>query len=131
MDNPFPKARDMERQARERASAQAEDGDRALFENGVDARHTGLGLLIHTASSLLWSSLYGWLRAGREHPGPVDAVTDAVAVAAVAATVDLAVVPDRLTPGFEHRISRGSLLATYGAFAAGLAVAGLLALRRR
>ena len=29
MDNPFPKARDMERQARERASAQAEDGDRA------------------------------------------------------------------------------------------------------
>jgi hypothetical protein len=40
--------------------------------------------------------------------------------------VDYHVVPKRLTPGYEHRISSGALLATYGALAAGLALGALL-----
>ena len=58
-------------------------------------------------------------------------MADAVAVSAVAAVVDLACVPDRLTPGFERRLSERSLVMVYTAFAAGLALAGLAALRRR
>jgi hypothetical protein len=34
-------------------------------------------------------------------------------------------VPERLTPGFEHRLSRGSVAATYVAFGLGLALTGL------
>jgi len=48
----------------------------------------------------------------------------------VAALVDLRLVPERLTPGFERRLSRRSLAWTYVGFGAGLALAGLLAQRR-
>jgi hypothetical protein len=39
-------------------------------------------------------------------------------------------VPERLTPGFERRLSNRSLVMVYAAFGAGLALAGLAALRR-
>ncbi|MDI1261530.1 hypothetical protein [Aquabacterium sp.] len=42
---------------------------------------------------------------------------------AVAALADFKMVPERLTPGFEHHLSRKSLWLTYGVFAAGLALA--------
>ena len=38
---------------------------------------------------------------------------------------------ESLTPGFEHRLSRQSLLGVYAAFAAGLALGGLLSRRRK
>jgi hypothetical protein len=40
--------------------------------------------------------------------------------------VDFQLTPERLTPGFEHRLSHRSLAAVYGAFAVGLAVGALL-----
>jgi hypothetical protein len=44
---------------------------------------------------------------------------------------DYKVVPERLTPGFELRLSNKSLGVVYGALAAGLVVGGLLLSRRR
>jgi len=50
----------------------------------------------------------------------------------VAAVTDFKLVPPRLTPGFEHRLSRGSGTVTYLAFGVGLALSGLwLEARRR
>ena len=43
---------------------------------------------------------------------------------------DFRFTPDRLTPGYEHRLSRKALAATYAVFAVGLALGALLTTRR-
>jgi hypothetical protein len=98
-------------------------GDEAIRRDGVDLRHTGLGTVVHWASSVLWGSVFAALRAARRRPTAANAMADAAAVTAVAACVDLRVVPHRFTPGFERRLTGGSLCAVYAAFAAGLAIA--------
>lgn len=104
---------------------------KALRQDGVSARYTLAGMGVHFAAALLWCGLYERLRARRGAATPTHAVVDAAAVTAVAAVVDLACVPERLTPGFERRLSSRSLVMVYAAFGAGLALAGLAALRRR
>lgn len=103
----------------------------ALRQDEPSTRYTATGLGVHFGAALLWCGLYERLRARRGADTPVHAVADALTVGTVAAVVDLACVPDRLTPGFEKRISPRSLVLVYGAFAAGLALAGLAALKQR
>jgi hypothetical protein len=55
------------------------------------------------------------------------ALLDAAAVTAVAAVVDFKVVPERLTPGFEKRLTPFSVTIAYGALAVGMALGGLWA----
>jgi uncharacterized membrane protein YccF (DUF307 family) len=100
-------------------------GRESLRQDGVSARHTATGLAIHHASSLFWAVFYeAWL--ARRRPGIGAQAVGAVAVTAAAAVVDLKVVPQRLTPGFEHRLPERSLFWAYASFAAGLfAVAAL------
>lgn len=102
----------------------------ALRQDLPSARFTLTGLGIHFAASMLWCGLYEALRSRRAAVTVPQAVGDAVAVAAVAAVVDLACVPERFTPGFERRLQPTSLLLVYGAFAAGLALAGVAALKK-
>lgn len=107
---------------------------KALRQNGVSARYTLTGVGVHYGAALLWCGLYESLRKRRSERGTATrttAVADAVAVSAVAAVVDLACMPERLTPGFERRISNRSLVMVYVAFAAGLALSGLAAQRGR
>lgn len=103
---------------------------KALRQDGVSARYTLTGIAVHYVAAALWSGLYEAVRGRRRAATPARAVADAVAVSAVAAVVDLACVPDRLTPGFEKRLSPRSLVLVYAGFAAGLALAGLAALPR-
>jgi len=109
-------------------------GPAAYAANEPDARHTGLGLVIHHASALLWGLGYVALlrRAAATRPR-LDTPWKAAAVTTlVAAVTDFKLVPPRLTPGFEHRLSRGSVTVTYLAFGIGLALSGLwLQARRR
>lgn len=105
-------------------------GDRALRRNDASWRFTLLGAVTHHASAIFWAVFYELLRARRRHPTPANAVVDAVAVTAVAAVVDLKLVPQRLTPGFERRLSRRNLAWVYVGFAAGLALGGVLASRQ-
>jgi hypothetical protein len=102
----------------------------ALRRDEPSLKHSITGFALHYASSLLWSSVYGWLRTRRQRPTPLNALVDAAAVTAAAAVVDLAVVPERVTPGFEHKLSRPSLGLVYAGFAVGLALGGVSALRR-
>lgn len=104
---------------------------RALRTSAPNWPFTATGAAIHAVSSLLWSTVYAALRARRPHASAAGAIGDAAAVAGVAAAVDLRLTPARFTPGFEQRVERASLAWIYGAFAAGLAAAGLMALRRR
>ena len=100
-------------------------GEEAIRSDGPDLRHTAVGTAVHWASSLLWSTAFTALRAVRRAPDTGNALTDAATVAAVAAWVDLRVVPRRFTPGFERHLSGKSLVLVYAGFAAGLAVAEL------
>lgn len=56
-------------------------------------------------------------------------VRSAVEATAAAAVVDLLLLPRRLTPGFERRLSGRSLALVYAALAAGM-VAGTMAIRQ-
>jgi hypothetical protein len=89
----------------------------------ADARRTLAGYVIHHASSLLWATLFESAAAREVLPARG---ARAAAVAALAATVDYAIVPRRFSPGLERHISPPSIAATYVAFAAGLALASSL-----
>ena len=105
-------------------------GDRALRQDVPSWRYTGLGVLIHQASALMWGLIYERLWASRR---PVQTLPvhlrDAAVATAAAATVDLVLTPKRFTPGFERRLSAEGLVWTYAAFAVGVAL-GSYASRR-
>ncbi|WGT65246.1 hypothetical protein [Variovorax paradoxus] len=107
-------------------------GDQALQVYRPTLRHTGLGYATHHASAIFWALLYAWLHAERRPPQSVPAaLASAGAATAVACTIDYTITPRRLTPGFEHHLSKGSMAAVYGLFAVGLAAGCLLAQRGR
>lgn len=91
---------------------------------GPSARHTLLGLAIHTGASIFWAVGFEALRDGVDdctvNRAPCRDAAAAAAIAATAWCVDYHVVPRRLTPGFEAHLSRRSLAWVYGALALGL-----------
>lgn len=100
--------------------------EEALYRQGADVRHTVLGYLIHHGASVFWGALLAWALHGKPAGKPAHVAAAGIATSAVACFVDFRLTPERLTPGFEHRLSRRSLAVVYGAFAAGLAVGFLL-----
>ena len=96
-------------------------GRHAPYQDGFDVRHTVVGYGIHHLASLFWAAFYERTRGG---------LPAAIATSAVACVVDYRCTPQRFTPGFEKRLSRLALLATYAAFAAGLALATRSSARR-
>lgn len=105
-------------------------GDRAIREDRASARYTLVGYAIHHASATLWAVVYerlfGRLGDRREL---LPAAASATLVSGAACLVDYRLTPPRLHPGFEKRLSVGSLALVYAAFGAGL-LAGSLARSR-
>jgi hypothetical protein len=108
----------------------------ALRANRPNLRHTLVGYGVHHGASIFWATLHAraWgMHAHAKRPGP--ALAGGMAAAAIACFVDFRMTPERLTPGFEHRLSAKALAAVYGCFALGLALgsvaASRAALRRR
>lgn len=101
----------------------------SLAADQPTARHTLTGYLVHHGASVFWATLYarawGWREEAKR---PVPALAGAAVASAVACCVDYRLTPDRLTPGFEHRLSLRSLAFVYACFALGLA-GGNIALR--
>lgn len=103
-------------------------GDRAIHANRAAWRHTAVGYVIHHAMSVFWAAFYeGWIGRSPSRRRPAVAIAAGLAVAAAACFVDLRLTPERLTPGFERRLSPWSLALVYLAF--GLALP-LMTLRR-
>jgi hypothetical protein len=102
----------------------------ALAADRPDLRHTLVGYAIHHFAATVWAVLHARLLQHRPQMSrPLPALAAAAATSTVAAVVDLKFTPERLTPGFQHRISTPAVIATYACFALGLA-AGSLAVRR-
>jgi hypothetical protein len=102
-------------------------GRHAPYQNRFSLRYTIVGYLIHHAASVFWAVWYERLR--QRLPAAENlawVLAPAVATAAAAYTVDFHLTPQRLTPGFEHRLSKRSLLTVYGTFALGLAATALI-----
>ena len=102
-------------------------GRHAPYQDRFSLQYTIVGYAIHHAASVFWALGYEKLR---QRLGPAEsaasALAPAVITAATAYAVDFHVTPQRLTPGFEHRLSQRSLLMVYGAFALGLAATALV-----
>ncbi|HUH59427.1 MAG TPA: hypothetical protein VL001_05050 [Candidimonas sp.] len=105
--------------------------DKAIYRSNASVRYSLVGYAIHHAASIFWALAYEGL-ATRHKKNPVPAITvgNASAVAALACVVDLRFTPQRLTPGFERRLSTRSLAAVYVAFAVGLALHDLYGARK-
>lgn len=102
-------------------------GKHAAYQRGFRFPHTVVGYLIHHAMSVLWATLFE--RWGRRTPVPgrmAMALIPAAVTSAAACAVDYRLTPERLTPGFEKRLSRRSLAFVYVAFAIGLAAGASL-----
>jgi hypothetical protein len=106
-------------------------GDEALRRDDATAEHTLLGATVHAASALFWAGLYAWVHEQRSEPTLANAATDAAALTLLAAVVDFKVVPKRLTPGFERRLTTTSLASVYAALGMGLALGGWWVASRR
>jgi hypothetical protein len=107
-------------------------GDQAFRRDAPSLKYTLVGYTIHHASSLLWASLFEQA-AGRmlERRSVGTTVAAAGAAAAVACFADYQLTPQRLRPGYEERVSRGSLAMVYAAFGLGLAAGALINHRDR
>lgn len=107
------------------------EGDAALHDRHPSWHRTGASQVIHWASSVFWALGFEAWRRRRARRSPASLLAGAAAVSAVAAAVDLKLVPHRLTPGFQEHLSRRGLAWVYGGFAAGLALGGVLLNGRR
>lgn len=99
-------------------------GSEAAEHNEPSAKYTATGLLLNTAAVTMWSAVYEMIHQKRRDPKDLwGALLDGAMVSALAYVVDYMVVPKRLTPGFELRLSNPSLLAIYASLAASMALA--------
>lgn len=106
-------------------------GDQALRTQAPSLRYTFAGYVTHHLAAIFWAALYSRIWGHRDSAKQLpQAIAGGVATSAVSCLVDYTMVPKRLTPGFEHRLSTGAMVASYGALAAGFALGALL-LRRR
>jgi hypothetical protein len=94
-------------------------GERAGRQDGYSAKYTATGFVTNYGASLFWALFYEAL-GGRKRRTRLRALRDAALVASAAYVTDYHIVPKRLTPGFEMRISPRALAAVYAALAVGL-----------
>lgn len=102
-------------------------GDESLRENRPTLRHTVVGIVTHQLSTVFWATLYALVRGNRKavHAVP-EALLGGIATSAAAAAIDYTLMPKRLTPGFEHRLSTESMIGVFAAIAAGIALGAVL-----
>lgn len=106
-------------------------GDHAARRVKPSLKYTGTGLALNEAASVFWSVIYEKFFGLAARRGNVaKALTGGAVVAAAAYVTDYHIVPKRLTPGFEKRLSGRSLFGIYAAMALSLGVGGLLAKKR-
>jgi len=100
-------------------------GDHATREDRPSFKYTVPGYLTHHATSIFWAVLFEKAFGDQLRGRPARTVAASAATAALACFVDYQMTPRRLTPGFEHRLSKTSLFLVYLLFGAGLAVTEL------
>lgn len=102
-------------------------GQESLHQDSPTLRHTGTGFLTHQLATVFWATLNALARGGRRPAMALpQALLGGLATSAAAAAIDYTVVPKRLTPGFEHRLSTGAMVGVFLAMAGGIALGTML-----
>ena len=105
-------------------------GETAADVEHIDAKHTLTGIALHAGACVFWATFYEkWFGRAADRGEVGTALLGGAAVAVAAYVTDYHVVPQRLTPGWEARISNRSLAAVYTVLALSLPLRGLM--RRR
>jgi hypothetical protein len=101
-------------------------GDEAAEQDDASLKYTATGATLNAAAVAAWAAVYELGFGGAARRGNVNAaIAGGIATAAMAYVTDYYVVPKRLTPGFEKRLSSPSMFAVYAALAASLPLASL------
>ena len=102
-------------------------GDESLQEDRATWRHTLTGIVTHQLSTVFWATLYALVRGKRQAVRNIpEALLGGIATSAAAAAIDYTLMPRRLTPGFEHRLSTPAMVGVFAALAGGIALGALL-----
>jgi hypothetical protein len=106
-------------------------GDEAASHVSRSWKYSATGIGLNTSAMVLWGAVYACLASRATTRSASPALAAGIATAATAYMVDYHVVPERLTPGFEKRLSGRSLFVIFASLALGLAAGGMLTSRPR
>jgi len=95
-------------------------GDEAAAQVAPSWKYSATGIGLNACAMLSWGAVYSVLAGGRKHRSVTRALVAGAATAATAYVVDYHVVPRRLTPGFEKRLSRPAMVSIFASLAIGL-----------
>ena len=102
-------------------------GDDAGDFEGVDTRHTLLGVLLNAGACVFWATFYErYFGRAADRSDIATALLGGSVVAAAAYVTSQHIVPKRLSPGWEQRLSGRSLAASYAVLAISLTLRGLM-----
>ena len=105
-------------------------GDAAGATAAVDMKHTVTGLLLNGGAGVFWAFIQELLLSRLPRRDRAAAVASGAAVAGLAYVVDYHLIPRRLSPGWELRVSPRAVALGFIALGVGLSVAALLRARR-
>ncbi len=100
-------------------------GKSATKADNLDTTHTVIGSVLNAMAITGWAGVHELLMPRRRRPSAQRALLAGAAVSTVAYITDFHVVPKRLTPGFEEKISTKGLYAVYTVLAVALAAGSL------
>jgi len=107
-------------------------GDTAARRRKVSLKYTGVGVLLNAAAMVSWAAFHHVaFKPAERRSGAVEGLMRGAGTAAIAYVIDYHVLPKRLTPGLEKRLSRWSVFSVYAALAVSLAVGERLAASSR
>ncbi len=101
-------------------------GEEAAQQEKASVRYTATGLMLNTSAMFGWALIFAKLFSARKRNRTVSSLGGGVFVSLLAYVIDYHVVPKRLTPGVEDRLSSRSLLTLYIVLALSLAIGGLV-----
>jgi len=107
-------------------------GEEAAKQDQLSLKYTGTGLVLHDAACTSWAALHEQFFGSAVQKGNVPAAfVGGGLISAIAYITDYYLVPKRLTPGVEKRLSNRSLVAIYTVLALSLAFGSLLNAQRK
>lgn len=98
-------------------------GDKAFKRNEADWQHTFIGAALNSSAMMSWSAVGELLPRPRSLWG---AARNGILVSAAAYVTDFYLVPKRMTPGFEERLSQRALWSIYATLAGAYALSAAL-----
>ena len=89
-------------------------GDESFERAELSLKYSGAGLALNQVSVTSWALLHEWIFGKARDEGKWQiSLAGGFLVSALAYVVDFKLVPEKLKPGFERKLSSGGLLAVY------------------